>query len=828
MHDAALPVLGIAGLLGIISFLPPLAARLRLPFAVLLALVGVALGLLVSLMRGSAGDGPLHDLLNSLGAMQPPAILILAIFVPPLLFEAALSLDVRRLWDDIGPILLLAIGAVLACSLAVGFTLFATFGLPLLACLLLGAIVSPTDPVAVVGIFRDIGAPRRLAVLVEGECLFNEASAIALFTLILAGITAGQEPSLGAAGRTLAVSFLGGIATGFVTGRIACLLLPLLRGWRMAEVTLTLTLAYLSFLIGDLYLHVSGGVAVVAAGLVFSAFGRTRVTPTSWETMVETWEQLAFWASALIFLFAALLIPHLLGGMEWRFLYQLGALFLAAFAARALVLFGLLPALGLLGGAERVEATYKTAILWGGLRGAVPLALAVAATEHHGLTTDLKQFIGVLTTGFVLLSLFLNGTTLHPLSKLLRLDRLSPAEQALRQRAFSRALSDLRTRIAEIGQREEIDPGIVAEVDAQIEHRADGTEATASTLTEQEQVQAGLATLCAHERALCLDAFRQQLLSGRMADDALAQIGRLTDGLKTDGREGYEAAAHAALGFPRFFRAILFLQYRFGITAPLARHLSHRFESLFAAEARVRDLLHFTHAELGALFGEAVEEILAQILHKRLDAIRQGLTALKLQFPDYAAALQRRDLGRIAWRLEDARYDSMLEEATITREVHADLSTELATRRAQLDRRPRLDVELEPAALLARVPLFKNLEPARLAAIARLLHPRFVMPDETIIHQGHAGTSMYFIASGAVEVRLQSGSVPLGSGDFVGEMALVTHQPRVASVVTLGFGRLLELRRADFERLIQSDETLRAHITTIARDRQTANTTNPD
>src|SRR5690606_16150546 len=106
---------------------------------------------------------------------------ILSIFLPVLLFQAGLTIDVRRMMDDAVPILVLAVVAVLVCSAFVGLALDAVSDVGLVACLMLGAIVATTDPVAVIGIFRDLGAPRRLSLLVEGESLFNDAAAIALF-----------------------------------------------------------------------------------------------------------------------------------------------------------------------------------------------------------------------------------------------------------------------------------------------------------------------------------------------------------------------------------------------------------------------------------------------------------------------------------------------------------------------------------------------------------------------------------------------------------------------------------------------------------------------
>ena len=125
------------------------------------------------MMAGGVG------LLGGINALALGSDAIVYLFLPILLFQAGLTIDVRRMVDDIAPVLLMAVVAVLVSTGAVGLALAAVSDLGLVVCLLLGAIVATTDPVAVVGIFRELGAPRRLLILIEGESLFNDAAAIA-------------------------------------------------------------------------------------------------------------------------------------------------------------------------------------------------------------------------------------------------------------------------------------------------------------------------------------------------------------------------------------------------------------------------------------------------------------------------------------------------------------------------------------------------------------------------------------------------------------------------------------------------------------------------
>ena len=188
-------------------------------------------------------------------------------FLPILLFETALNLDGRELLDDIGPILTLALIAVLLTTFVGGFAVHAVSDVGLAACLLVAAIVATTDPVAVIAIFREVGAPRRLMTLVEGESLLNDAAAIVLFTTLLSAVRGGALPELGPTALDIAWEFVGGAAFGALAGRLAAETVGRIDRGGPAETTITVALAYLCYTVGDEFVHVSGVVAVVLAGL---------------------------------------------------------------------------------------------------------------------------------------------------------------------------------------------------------------------------------------------------------------------------------------------------------------------------------------------------------------------------------------------------------------------------------------------------------------------------------------------------------------------------------------------------------------------------------
>jgi CPA1 family monovalent cation:H+ antiporter len=317
----------------------------------------------------------------------------------------------------------------LVTAAAIGLALWPFVQFSLVVCLLLGSIVATTDPAAVIAVFRDVGAPRRLTWLVAGEALLNDAAAIALFILLLGIIEAGREPSAIAGLSEFTVLFFGGGILGFFAGRLLLWVMRQVSGDRLAEATLTLALAYLSFIAAERLVHVSGVVAVLAAGLTISALGPSRIAPENWTFLSDLWEQIAFWGRSLIFVLASILVPRLLIDIGLWDLFLLAVLIAAAFGARIFALFVLLPPLERLGFVQSIDSKYKLAIIWGGLRGALTLVLALAVTENETLPRETQRFVAVLAAGLVLFTLFVNGTTLRLVIRLLGLDRLSARDE---------------------------------------------------------------------------------------------------------------------------------------------------------------------------------------------------------------------------------------------------------------------------------------------------------------------------------------------------------------------------------------------------------------
>jgi monovalent cation:H+ antiporter, CPA1 family len=825
MLDTALALLAVALLLVVVGGIQPLAARLRLPPAVLLAAFGIAIGVASGVFSHSPYTGRFDVAARLFEELPVTSETIIYVFLPLLVFEAGITSDVRRILEDWAPILLLAIVATLVTTAAIGFALWPLAGLPLVVCLLLGSVVATTDPAAVIAIFRDVGAPARLARLVEGEALLNDAAAIALFVVLLAMIVSGEEPNVGAGAREFLVAFVGGAALGFLAGRLLLATIPWLGGDRLAEASLTVALAYLAFIAGERVFHVSGIVTVLAAGLTVSALGRARISPYNWAFLGDLWEQIAFWARSLVFVLASILVPRLLVAIDAHDFILMGVLIGAAFVARLFVLFLLLPPLSYFRLTQPIGTAYKLAIAWGGLRGALTLALALAVSENNALDPATHHFVAVLATGLVLFTLLISGTTLRPVIRLLGLDRLSPRDRMLRDQVLALAYEEVCEAVRETAKQYSLSDSAVRETIGPYEAwiRAAGTHDNADTgLTGRTRLTIALLALANQERALVLEAWSQRTAPAGTVQILLRNADAIIEGARAAGRLGYARGASAALSFGFGFRAAHLLYKCFGMPQFLANRLGERFEVLLFTRLLITELIGFTGRRLHPLFGARIAGLARQILTARLNATTAAVEALRNHYPDHAAALETEFLRQSASRREIGRYQALFEEGLIPREIYEDLKRNVDDARRG-EHRPRFDLGLDTGQLIGRLDLLSGLDQRQLDRVQRLLRSQFTVPGERILRRGDRADAVYFIASGAVEVRLPGQRIQLGSGAFFGEMALLTQQPRSADVVALTFCRLLVLRKADFEKFMAENPDARAEINRIALARQEMN-----
>ncbi|WP_324754200.1 cation:proton antiporter [Roseovarius sp. Pro17] len=806
----------IASLFLLIGAAEPLASRLRLPYAVIIACLGILVGVAATFFLRTDLTDALNPVAAAILALPIRSNVFLYVFLPTLVFQVTLGLNLRRMADDWVPILVLAVVAVFVATFVVGYALAFTSALTLSAALLVGAIVSTTDPSAVVSIFRSISAPRRLARIIEGESLLNDAAAIALAALFMEYVKAGvPDPSVQSALARFPVLLAGGVLVGWVAARIAIWIMALFARYELAVVSVSIALPYLAYIIAEQSVGASGVIAVVVAAMTLQLTGPGRLPPSTWQNLREVWDLLAHWAGALIFILAALLIPRMLETVQLSDLGLIMVVVLAAIVARAIILYGLLPMLTRLRLSPVVERPYRVAIMWGGLRGAVTLSLALAVTESYLIPPDVKRQVAILATGFTLFTLLVQGTTLRWVIGWLGLDKLSPLDKALYNQVIAVALQTVREDLAKVTENYELTKETVRSEAKRFGERLDLAVKSAEDSTEildRDRITLGLIALASAERDTILARFRDRTISSTLSDRMLSDADALIEGSRFDGRTGYKKAASRSLGFRIWLRPAVFLHNRLRFSRPLARITATRFGLLLAQRLILRDLHAFINGRIRRIHGRRVAELLHDMLDRRIELVKQALDGLRLQYPGYAEDMERRFIHRTTLRLEEREYDTLLEDGLIGEEVHSALTQGVAARRDRAEATPLLDLTLQKAELVRQFPLFSELDDTVLKRLARSLVTRYVNSGERILHRDSAPRNVYFVASGAVELEVAGQIWRLGRGEMFGQMGVLMRRPQRSEVRAIAPSTLLVLDEGRFLRLLKRSKALQSAV----------------
>jgi CPA1 family monovalent cation:H+ antiporter len=437
IEEIAQVTLAISILLAIASLLAVLTRRVGIPLTLILVLVGFLAG---ELARANGVELPIegetfHDVL-------------LFAFLPALVFEAALTLPARVFVKNLAPILALAVVALVIATVLVGLMVHFGLGISLTAALLFGALISATDPVAVTAVFRNLGVSNRLLVLVEGESLLNDGIAIVLFNILLAAAIGTAGTSVLEGVGEFVYAFVGGAALGGVLGLGVAEIAG--RLGRLPSTALTIALAYGSFALGQEILGLSGVMAAVTAGLVLAAFSHTLIPKREVQTWHAAWETIGFVANGLLFLLVGIVIE---GGLIVDNLDAIAIAIAAVLISRPLAIFAVMPLVTRLAGLPEFGRRNELVVVWGGLRGGVALALALAIPD----ALPEQQTFVAMTAGVVIATLLINATTIEALIRRLGLDEPDRIERFVASAARFDGAASAREELHEIAANREIE-----------------------------------------------------------------------------------------------------------------------------------------------------------------------------------------------------------------------------------------------------------------------------------------------------------------------------------------------------------------------------------
>jgi CPA1 family monovalent cation:H+ antiporter len=369
----------------------------HLPYTIFLTLVGLLIGVL-GIGPEIKETGLSHDL-------------IFFVFLPPLLFHGAFHMNLNSLLEQFWPIVCLAIPGVIVSTLLVGGVVGWLGGISsMMVAILFGALISPTDPVSVLALFKELGAPEDLKTIVEGESLFNDATGVVLFTILLKALLDDQGFGFGQAVIEFVKVSVGGILLGAILGWIVFKIMSHIED-HLLENALCLVLTYGSFWLAEV-IHFSGVIATVMAGLMIGNYGRRLSMSDKTTKTVETFfESIGFLINSLLFILIGLELREVPVNIVWMTVFVAIAAMLIGRAAVSYSFYWLLNQVG-----TKRPQRWNHILFWGGLRGSIPIALLLQL-PNEGVLATWHPVLLVAGFGCVFFSLVVQGITMGPLMR---------------------------------------------------------------------------------------------------------------------------------------------------------------------------------------------------------------------------------------------------------------------------------------------------------------------------------------------------------------------------------------------------------------------------
>ncbi|CAH9078899.1 unnamed protein product, partial [Cuscuta epithymum] len=435
----------------------------RVPYTVALLVVGIGLGAL---------DYGKHNQLGKIGngiriwANIDPDLL-LAVFLPALLFESSFSMEVHQIKRCMVQIILLAGPGVLISTFVLGSVLKLAFpyNWSWKTSLLLGGLLSATDPVAVVALLKELGASKKLSTIIEGESLMNDGTAIVVYQLFLRMVL-GWSFNWGSIFKFLLQVTIGAVAIGLALGLSSVFWLGYIFNDTVIEITLTLAVSYVAYFTAQEMANFSGVLTVMTLGMFYSAVAKTAFKGDGKKSMHHFWEMVAYIANTLIFILSGLVIAD--GFLQsdnfsktheysWGYLILL---YIFVQVSRIVVVGVLFPLLRCFGyGLDWKEAII---LVWSGLRGAVALSLSLSVKRSSGNSSLINSETGTLfiffTGGIVFLTLIINGSTTQFILHFLKMDKLSSAKRRILNYTKYEMLNKAVEAFSDLGDDEELGP----------------------------------------------------------------------------------------------------------------------------------------------------------------------------------------------------------------------------------------------------------------------------------------------------------------------------------------------------------------------------------
>ncbi len=720
----------------------------KLPYTVALLLIGLGLGGLDRTGFFHSNMPIISESIKLVAGIDPH--LFLFVFLPTLIFESAYSLETHLFKRIFSQIATLAVPGLIVSTIitAVLVKYLFPWDWSWELCLMFGALISATDPVAVVALLKEVSSRKRLETLIEGESLLNDGTAIVLFTLFYSMVISTTNSSFNLFGVVGEFSFvvLLGLAIGVILGYVAILFISKVFNNPLVEISLSVGVAYLVFFIAEHTFHVSGVVALVALALMFSSIGRTKISPEVAGFLHHFWEMMAHFANTLIFLLVGVLIIEIIKLDSIEYWIALFVLYIGIILIRASSVGLFMPVLRRIG----VGITKEKAIVlvWGGLRGAVSLALALVVAQNDNIPKEIGDQILFLTAGIVVLTILINGLTMEKLLAYLGLDKLPPAKEATVQKAKAIVYSDIKEYLPSLKKDEFLQnvcwDGIKEIDDSELIHE--------DILKEEVIKDADLSI-----------AFRRRLLeSERKFYWERYKIGTLI----AEAQESLSMVVEEALD-----------EHPTITPRPLLNKYWHmpKIYSYFENIPFINNIIlkysfaRITHGyEIARGFLDAQDEVLSHVdtLAPSIEenrAVREEILKNKQMtfdyianistvFPEIICAVQTRTANRLLLNRERSTIKHLLETGVLDTPEATKMIDDVENRMFALLKMPTKITIPEVSSLIKQASWTKDIKESSLKKLIKLFEHHIYSQNEYIYRQGKKANNLVVIVRGSIEI----------------------------------------------------------------------------